>query len=99
MDTKTLVVNALAGEKKLRKEYKKRQQKVAEVFDCPFKHLDDSKQEFAVALVGDLYQVVCKVCGSMGPRSETPEGAVEEWNKRDILVVDEEHFKLLQKKV
>lgn len=64
------------------------------VKDCPFKHLVD-KQELEIVRIGDMLHVHCKVCGSLGPGAEADEGAVKEWDTRDIIIISEEGFKQL----
>jgi len=66
----------------------------ANVNECPFKHLTD-EQEMGIGVVDGMFQVSCRICGAMGPLSETDHGAVAEWNQRDIVVIDTESFKKL----
>ena len=66
--------------------------KKLEAFECPFKHLTDSEQDMHVVPVQEMWHVHCKVCNAFGPACETPEEAISEWNKRDVMVFGQEDF-------
>ena len=63
------------------------------VKECPFNHIDETiAQKVFVKDVGRMFTVFCSVCGSSGPASETPEGAISEWNNRGVILLSEEVY-------
>lgn len=62
---------------------------------CPFTHLEGVKENVQVIARGDMFTVFCGGCGASGPASETPEGAINDWNARQVVILSESAYEAL----